>query len=75
MTNTHRASLLGNDLSRAIDAYIASRGTDAEHEAMSSLLAVLLERATSMAASAVLGVDDKAQALEADDDQTNEALV
>ncbi len=60
MTGEERARLLGDELSEAVDAYVAAPNA----QTLSDFLAVLLGRATSMAAGAVVHLVDRMDMIE-----------
>lgn len=62
-----RAKLLGNELTEAVEVFVATFDlTPAQHAALSDMLAATIGRASSMAAGAVLGVNTKVEQVAAD---------
>lgn len=59
-----RAKLLGNELTEAVEVFFAAFDlTPEQHAALSNVLAAVIGRASSMAASAVVGVNTKVEQL------------
>lgn len=68
-TDAARAALMGNELTQAVDETVAAFGcTDAQRIALGNLLAAVLGRVTSLAASKVVEAHrlvERVEALEA----------
>lgn len=60
MTNDERAALLGDELTQAIRAYVATPSD----ETLGTFCALLINRCASMAAAAVLGLHTRLDAVE-----------
>jgi hypothetical protein len=62
VTNTERAELLGDELSKAVTAY----RHDPSDATLSDFCAALIGRCASMAAAAVVALHERVERLEAD---------